>query len=69
MFQQNKWAWTDGSDTSYMNWMKGKPEKDPGKYACVEILQDDYKNSKTQWNDVACNTKMRKYVCKKAAKK
>ncbi|KHJ97720.1 lectin C-type domain protein, partial [Oesophagostomum dentatum] len=36
-FQQNKWSWMDGSDTSYMNWMKGKPEKDASKYACAEV--------------------------------
>ncbi|WKX90401.1 hypothetical protein Q1695_009335 [Nippostrongylus brasiliensis] len=64
----NKWTWTDGSDTSYLNWMKGRPQKDTNKYACVQILQDDYKGAKTQWNDVECNIKMRKYVCKKPAK-
>ncbi|PIO67271.1 hypothetical protein TELCIR_10990, partial [Teladorsagia circumcincta] len=80
-YVQNKWSWTDASDASYVHWMKGRPEKDTNKYACAqdrlgkdgllddhEILQDDYKGSKTQWNDVECSTKMRKYVCKKAAK-
>nr|CDJ89177.1 C-type lectin domain containing protein [Haemonchus contortus] len=67
-FVQNKWAWTDGGDTSYLNWMKGRPEKDAGKYPCTQILQDDYKGSKTQWNDVDCGIKMRKYVCKKPSK-
>ncbi|RCN30261.1 lectin C-type domain protein [Ancylostoma caninum] len=66
-YQQNKWTWTDGSDTGYMNWMKGRPEKDASKYPCVEILQDNYNGAKTQWNDVSCGIKMRKYVCKKAA--
>ncbi|ETN81176.1 lectin C-type domain protein [Necator americanus] len=66
-YQQNKWTWMDGSDSSYLNWMKGKPEKDASKYACAEILQDDYKGAKTQWNDVDCGVRMRKYVCKKPA--
>ncbi|EYB95183.1 hypothetical protein Y032_0163g3507 [Ancylostoma ceylanicum] len=66
-YQQNKWTWTDGSDTAYMNWMKGRPEKDASKYPCVQILQDDYKGAKTQWNDVNCGIRMRKYVCKKPA--
>ncbi|CAJ0593931.1 unnamed protein product [Cylicocyclus nassatus] len=66
-YQQNKWTWADGSSTTYMNWMKGRPEKDASKYACAEILQDDYKGSKTHWNDVECGTRMRKYVCKKSA--
>ncbi|VDM77470.1 unnamed protein product [Strongylus vulgaris] len=67
------WTWTDGTPFDYKNWAPGEPNNSKGVEHCVQI-QSDYvgkdpskDTSYRRWNDMACSTNMRSYVCKKGA--
>ncbi|CAI5451626.1 unnamed protein product [Caenorhabditis angaria] len=61
------WVWTDGTPTDYLNWAPKQPDN-PGKELCVETAPDlSHDKWYENWNNEACNTVMRAYVCKKPA--
>ncbi|VDL78709.1 unnamed protein product [Nippostrongylus brasiliensis] len=63
--QDTKWTWTDGTPVDYMKWAPGQPDNAKGLEHCG---QDPAKDTSYQkWNDIACTTEMRAYVCKKPA--
>ncbi|WKY03848.1 hypothetical protein Q1695_005085 [Nippostrongylus brasiliensis] len=71
--QDTKWTWTDGTPVDYMKWAPGQPDNAKGLEHCGQthsdyIGKDPAKDTSYQkWNDIACTTEMRAYVCKKPA--
>ncbi|WKY03846.1 hypothetical protein Q1695_005083 [Nippostrongylus brasiliensis] len=67
------WTWTDGTPFDYKDWGPNQPDNYKGQEHCGQ-LHSDYMgkdpskdSSYRHWNDIACSTNMRAYVCKKAA--
>ncbi|PIO57640.1 lectin C-type domain protein [Teladorsagia circumcincta] len=65
------WSWVDGQPFKYTNWdPPGEPNNVGGNEQCIEMYTrlgarvGKYENPK-KWNDVACSTKMKSFVCKR----
>ncbi|EFO89507.1 CRE-CLEC-50 protein [Caenorhabditis remanei] len=61
------WVWTDGTKSDYINWAPKQPDN-PGKENCVETAPDlSHDKWYENWNNEACSTEMRAYICKKGS--
>uniref|UniRef100_A0A8B9HYC2 C-type lectin domain-containing protein n=1 Tax=Astyanax mexicanus TaxID=7994 RepID=A0A8B9HYC2_ASTMX len=54
------WIWSDGSDSSYSNWIPGEPNNYNIFHNCVELRSENT----YQWNDAGCYHK-NKFICYK----
>lgn len=49
------WAWSDDSDTNYLNWGEGEPSNDLQTDACAVALDQPGSDSSGKWNSVNCS--------------
>ncbi|KAL7880761.1 hypothetical protein SRHO_G00030150 [Serrasalmus rhombeus] len=56
----DSWIWSDGSNSSYMDWDTGEPNNGVGDY-CVQLLQ----GHEYRWNDEGCQW-ANPFICYKA---
>ncbi|CAI5454018.1 unnamed protein product [Caenorhabditis angaria] len=68
IFVNQKWQWTDGTNTTYVNWGDGEPNKMQTEWWAV-LNADAHQGSNTEaskWNNVG-QIDERAFVCKRAA--
>ncbi|PIO75720.1 lectin C-type domain protein [Teladorsagia circumcincta] len=64
----SEWIWTDDTPVDYTDWAPGQPSNN-GDEACTQMYNaengiPDKHFVHRAWNDIACETKMKSFICK-----